>query len=250
MKPKVFAGMPHYGLVKYEAVQSLFRASLGDCDFIPGHCCHSLLTNCFNSLLADALNMRKTRGITHFAMLHADVEAAPGWLDLLWQEMQDHEAGLVSAVIPLKDKRGVTSTAIGTGHLEPARRLTLREVFKLPETFSIEDTGCEGKILLVNTGCFLMDITQPWAEQVLFHIGDQMRLAPDGRYKAECWPEDWGFSVQLAQHGVKVMATRKIQIRHHGNMLFGNDLAWGDWDRDRAQPEEFSPIPALEETLV
>jgi len=92
----------------------------------------SLLANCFNMLWCRALNARKQEPrLRYFAMLHADVEPQmPFWLDVLLHELESNKADMVSAVVPIKTRQGLTSTAIGDSFDPwcPVRRLTMKEV--------------------------------------------------------------------------------------------------------------------------
>ena len=107
----IFLAVPHYGAIVPEALVSLTMAS----------CKHrvslttngaSLLAFNFNSLWGSALNQRRDKGLTHFAMHHADVGAEPGWIDILLEEMAKVGADVIATVIPIKDNRGLTSTGI------------------------------------------------------------------------------------------------------------------------------------------
>src|ERR1700756_1644190 len=89
----------------------------------------SLLACCHNQLWARALNERK-KGITHICFLHSDVEPMnPDWLKVLYHEMVVTGADVISAIIPIKDHFGVTSTAfdIPENRWGPAR-ITLKQV--------------------------------------------------------------------------------------------------------------------------
>jgi hypothetical protein len=197
----------------------------------------SLLANGFNYLWVDALR----GGYDYFVMLHADVEPRPGWLDILVDELEAHEADVVSCVIPIKGPYGITSTGIGQRddpwHL--LRRLTMHEIVRLPETFSAEDAGYPDHPLAVNTGCWVADLRKDWCRETdndgvlkaSFSIDD--RIIQDGDdWKVECRPEDWRWSRQLWEMGCKVLATRKVQLIHHGDGQYQNSQAWGRWDHD------------------
>jgi hypothetical protein len=180
-----------------------------------------------------ALNRRREVGITHFAMLHSDVAPDPGWLDVLIGELLRIDADVVSAVVPIKNNRGLTSTAVQVsedlwGPPMP-RRLTLREVFDLPQTFSSEDVG--GQILL-NTGCWVCDITRPWCEDIWFESLERIVKKPDGEFIEQCISEDWLFSARLHHKGAKLFATRKVQLKHIGECEYSNGHVWGAWQTD------------------
>ncbi len=199
----------------------------------------SILTQCFNTLLARALTDRR-EGITHFAMLHNDIIPCPGWLDILWEEMQRLDVDLISAVVPLKNQKGLTSTGLDTPD-DPwaVRRLTLAEVFRLPETFTFADVAYrEPEMpLLINTGCFLMRLAEPWVEGMCFRQQDRIAYnVVKEEYAAQSISEDWDFARQLHSRGGRVAATRKVTVQHQ-RPEFHNRSAWGEWGTDEAFQE-------------
>lgn len=194
----------------------------------------SLLPHGFNRLWAQALNLRKERGLTHFAMLHTDIVPPVGWLWTLLQEQQAYGVDVLSCVVPLKDERGVTSTALygGEGKLQ---RLTMAEVMQLPVTFMATDAkGLMARAcLLVNTGCWVCDFTQPWVEQMSFRFQDAIVRQAEGVFEAQTFSEDWDFSLKCASRGVSVAATRVVPLAHmDGQTAYRNDHAWGTWQTD------------------
>lgn len=230
-QPAVFLACPHYGDITAPTAGSLLTASAKFCPYVNFEA-GSLLAFTFNRLWCEALNMRKHRQLNFFAMLHADVCPDPGWLDVLVEEMAATGADVVSAVIPLKDGRGLTSTARRTadgGH----RRLTMQEVFKLPPTFDAKSAGWGDDLLLVNTGCWVCDFTKPWAEEFPgFHIEDYLCRGDDGVFRAGVFSEDWRASVWWAERGLKVCATRKVKAGHVGKSSWRNERPFGEWDQD------------------
>lgn len=245
-KPVIFCGMPHYNGVDVEAAKRFWCGAADDsvdhlnCDYSS-----SLLAHAFNCLWCVALNMRADKGITHFAMQHADLAPEVHWVNRLLEEMNATGADLVSAVVPIKSTHGVTSTAICSGDpYEVERRLTMREVMKLPATFDAESVGYPDRALLVNSGCFLVDFTKPWVEKVRFQISNEIRRGPDGSFQPRVNPEDWDFSRQVHRFGGKVVATRKVKIDHYGRHGFGNHSAWGSYEMDHMAT---APLPVLSE---
>jgi hypothetical protein len=197
--------------------------------------CHN-----FNKLWINAL-LQTGRPFTHFAMLHDDVEVSPRWISTLLGEMERTGADLMSVVIPIKNNHGLTSTGYGDpGDWYDYRRLTMREVFRLPETFSLDDlpkAKAAGKCLLVNTGCWIADLRRtqyrlrnPLSGEMVFRFWQDHRLSiwPDGTACPEFAPEDWNWSRLCHQHGLKVFATRKVKAIHHGNCPYPNTQEWGD----------------------
>jgi len=244
-KPKVVIGMPRYGYTAhFDSVRAaLCWATSGACEvigiFSPGT---SLLNHCFNKCWVQALNMRKA-GATHFAMLHSDIAPDAGWLDVLVGELLRLDADVVSCVVPIKNNRGLTSTAVQVsedlwGPPMP-RRLTMREAFELPQTFGSEDVG--GPILL-NTGCWVCDLTKPWCENVWFESLERILKKPDGDFIEQCISEDWLFSARLHYKNAKLYATRKVQLKHIGETEFSNGHPWGAWQTDEVYQTALSEL--------
>jgi SAM-dependent methyltransferase len=223
----------------------------------------SLLGQQFNLLWTRAQNFRRRDPrVTYFAMLHADIEPdAAFWVDVLIGELEAHDADVVSAVVPIKTQDGYTSTAMDEpgDRWVPRRRLTMREVHKLPPTFSADDVramlgeeeagpGC----LLVNTGCWVCRLDRRWVEYAYFTINDRVVRMPDGDLSVEVEPEDWHLSRLLGRFGAKVLATRKVGLTHHGSGGFTNDQPWGKEQDDAtlAYPRDRSEVAGLSSWLA
>ena len=193
-------------------------------------------------LWANALNRAEAGEITHYAQLHADVSPQSGWLDILLAECDRLDADLVSAVVPLKDFRGITST--GISHPDDKwggyRRVAIRELPSLPKTFNAVDLGYEGWPLLVNTGCFVADLRK----SVFKTANDAGELAinlnfPRTTYRANGkWTylresEDWHFSRGLHKCEAKYYASHAAHVAHlNGGVPFPNYGAWGTQHHD------------------
>src|ERR1700722_2018308 len=108
MHPSVFLAVPHYGDLVAEALPSLITASCRtDTTRISLNTNGaSLLAFNFNLLWCAALNQRRDKSLTHFAMHHADIQAEVGWLDQLIDEMAAVQADVLSVVVPIKDEKG------------------------------------------------------------------------------------------------------------------------------------------------
>ena len=198
------------------------------------------------SLLAAGFNYLWSLGLagdyTHFAMLHADIEPDWNWLDIMLVELERTGADLISAVAPIKDARGITSTGIGHPDIwwSPKRRLTMQEIMRLPSTFTAEDAGYPDHALLINTGCWLADLSNPkWREtdadgslKVYFNIRDRIVKNGAGSYIGHTQSEDWFFSVRMHEQGLKAVATRKVQLGHYSDFAWPNYAPWGKWDQD------------------
>jgi len=193
----------------------------------------SLAIRAFNILWSQALNARSEHAITHAAMLHDDVVPDDGWLDVLLEEMERTGADMVSAVVPIKSGHGLTSTAVDAdGAPWIVKRLTMAEVCNLPETFGLEDVGY-GSQLLLNTGLWVCRFTEEWVEQVAFKDHARIVKLPNGEYQSQDISEDWCWSRQLNDLGLKLMATRKVGL-HHERQEFHNRSPWGAWATDEA----------------
>lgn len=194
------------------------------------------------NLWAQGLNAARRGTATHFAMLHSDVVPSPGWLDVLLSELEDRNADLVSTVIPIKDKRGLTTCGIGdhANHWGAFRRFTMSEIMGFPETFGVADTPHPDKFLLHNTGCWVADLRKTlWREtdahgclRCYFDFPVRGRVNGDGDIVHERESEDWYFSRKMAELNAVTFATRKVGLTHLGNMEFSNEHAWGLYKAD------------------
>lgn len=232
--PRVFIALPTYnGWFKAQAIIGLLLASRSaQVHYRPGF--GSLLAMNFNGLWCKALNSRAEGQWTDWCMHHADISVvSEGWLDTLLQERRRVGADILSVVVPIKDDRCLTSTGV----VQPdgtIRRLTLKEVYRLPETFceaDLERAGIKGQ-LVVNTGLWVCDFTKPWVEEACFNIGDAIRKEPDGTFRTLVLPEDWNFSHWAGRKGLKVYATRKVQVTHWGEAAYGSGPPQGGWETD------------------
>lgn len=244
----VFLAMPGYAGVHARAARAFWGCPTnGKHRCLPSASGGSLLAQNFNNLWWTASEVAKERELDYFVMLHSDVAPEPGWVDVLVSEIERTGADVVSAVIPIKDRRGLTSTAIEDTDCEwsPLRRLTMTEVIRLPETFGIADLGyTDGRALLVNTGCWIADLRKPWAfdrtDPVTFTIRDRVRFNDSGKPCCDVVPEDWNFSRWLHRKGCVVKATRAVPLHHFDGASSGypNDTPWGEWQDDRAYAEK------------
>jgi hypothetical protein len=192
-----------------------------------------------------ALNTRQANDLQWFAMLHSDIGPEPYWLDKLIAEAEKHGADMLSAVVPIKSQDGLTSTAI----LKPGEpfgafmRLTMSQVRHpaFPDTFDIHmavdalaslpeelrETDLPREALLVNTGCMVLRLDRPWADERLWFDDLNGIIRVNGELHPVCKSEDWNFSHRVAQEGGKVMATRTIKLTHRGTTDYPSDQIWG-----------------------
>lgn len=237
---RVFLAQPHYdGRLHHGAGAGFYLYPSKKYRVLRWQAGCSLLASSFNLPWAEALGRRDRGEATHFAMIHSDVKPGRWWLDVLMEELARLGADLVSAAIPIKSGAGLTSTAVGDPHDEwrPVRRLLVRELDALPETFDAADCGHPGCPLLVNTGLWVCDLRRDWTAGSWFEVRDRIRteVAPGGEVSrhVETIPEDWGFSRRLWECGARVCATRKVRVLHAGAQDYPSDGGWGEWDHDR-----------------
>jgi hypothetical protein len=247
-KREIVLGMPGYGKMTAAAGRALWCASRDLSSLDIRYHGGSLLACNFNQLWCYALN-RVHRGerVDYFAMLHDDIGPEDFWLDKLIDELEAKELDVLGVVVPIKDTHGRTSIALHHegDNWNPDCRLTMRDVFELPETFTSDDL--DGKQLLLNTGCWVAKWDQEWARQVCFTINDRIVFdIPQNCYRPEVESEDWYFSRLLNEMGLRIGATRKIAVAHHGEMDFLNTHPWGTDLFDNESPfreRRRSPVP-------
>lgn len=223
---KVYLGLPCYGdHIHIATMASVFACGVKDIKIEAKS--NSLLCHCFNLLLANAINDHAT----HFVLLHSDCAPESGWLAKMLEIIESHQLAALSVVSPIKTHRGLTSTALDYADRGP-RRLTLKEIHnKLPETFTVEDTqyafpdGHER--LLINTGCLLIDLQRFDHRPPAFKTQDAWCFS-EKWLGAWTFPEDWGFSRELAGLGLRYAATRAVGLVHYGAAPFVNTEAWGE----------------------
>ena len=217
---KIYLALPSYdGTYRTGALVGSLNASRHhDVQALPGG--GSLLPKCFNQHWATAVSAGKW---DLFVMLHADIWPEPFFVDKLVHLLAHHQADVVSCMVPMKDSRSIYSTSMWLpGNLEPHYRLGDEDKRNLPGTFSSEHVnriiGVQGQ-LLVNTGCWIARLRQPWNKQVWFEFTDSIDWDWEGTGEAKVVnvAEDWNFSKKLHSLGCTVLATQEIAIDHHGN---------------------------------
>ncbi len=154
--------------------------------------------------------------------LHADIEVEPGFLDKMLKTMEEKKADILSVVIPLKDDKQNTSTALYADDplRYPARsvkRLTLKECAARGDHFTDEN-------LLVNSGVMLIDLRGKWIDGMFFRMEDCIVKDKDGKFTAHVFSEDWDFSHRARERGAKIWATNSIDAWHHGGGRWANKI--------------------------
>jgi len=177
------------------------------------------------------------KGVTHFVMQHADAVPCRWFVDVLMDELIATGADIVSAAIDIKTRQRLISTAVGQpGDKWDWRRITAKEMTKLPETFTAADLSeslTEGgrTWLLANTGCWICDLRNPlWQRRkpdgsMLFEFSqeDRITFAASGQRRIEFLPEDYRFSRLIAEAGGTVAVTQKLHVSHIGPTIFPAD---------------------------
>ena len=249
---RILLGIPNCGSVHIGTMIGAMQASAcHDVEYIPGGMSSDPTGN-FNEILCFALN----EGVDRLAFCHADIAPEGQWIDVLMDEMDATGCEFLSVVAPIKDKRGLTSVGLGyPGYTwSPLQRFTMKEIFELPETFSAADIGHEDKVLLHNSGLWLLDLKAPFLQKTgangmaacSFEFR-HCRVLDSGVWVAKKESEDWFWSRRLHEHGVRSLVTRKVKLKHYGHFAFGNEGPWGEWAndhdtqglREKLTPEEY-----------
>lgn len=249
----VMLGIPASQL-HYAAHRAILQASFGAHAVVVEQSGHGW--DDMNELWVRGLNAARQGEVTHFAMLHADVAPHAGWLDCLLAELEDNAADLISTVVPIKDARGLTTCGLGDRRdpWSAHRRLTMREIMRIPETFDVGDAclnfsvqdhwrlpGTDNVYLLHNTGCWAANLTnQQWYETegplgqlvASFQFPIRARKLIDGTIRHERESEDWYFSRRIAELPLQTAVTRKVELSHIGEAYHPNFIPWGEWDCD------------------
>lgn len=234
---KAFIGMPCYTDMCANALASkraaLENGLIGVMPFAVEPAISSSLPMCFNILWAQALAGK----FDYFFMLHADIVPQAGWAKVLLDILLEKEADVVSAVSPIKSNDGVFSCAVANPEHTwgPLYRFTAKGLKDMPDTFGREDTDCPDNALLVNTGCWVADLSKPWVRQrdesgalaVSFDMRHRIYVHENGKLEPQMESEDWRFSRQLHELGCRVLATKAVHLSHRGGRGWNNNDLWG-----------------------
>lgn len=233
MKPYVALGMPRRTKLRQDMAYGIAaRSSSGECALMPMYAHSSLLNHAFNSVWVLTHNfMADGQKFTHFAILHDDIEPAPCWIDTLVKELDATGADLISAYAPIKTDEGAVSMATYQEDIWDSQRFTIRQLARMPETFTQDDVVGN---LLLNTGCCVLRLRGPWLDRPEdFVFNDENRITRrKGRLIPEPLSEDWLWSDKIRRAGGKLAATRKVGLAHEGTKDYRNDTIWGSWERD------------------
>jgi len=210
----------------------------------------SLLARNFNTLWCAAWEAQSD----YFVMLHSDIgiRAPAGfvgsWLDAFIERIEEAKAAVLSAVVPIKNNIGHTSTALQLtrDNSFTLRRVVIKDLPKLPVKWITRDDLCAlyqvnpevAGPMLVNTGAMIMDLKRfPWAKERWcgFEIRDHLAWSLDGVPRPFSAPEDWRLSQFLFKQGWMYAATKEFPIAHLGSSPYSNYGAWG-MDEDTEGP--------------
>jgi hypothetical protein len=185
----------------------------------------SLLAANFNKCLCEA----KNRKMDWLLIWHGDIApSGRAWLRGMVDAAESVRADLFSAVSPLKGPHGFTSTAGDT--TDGMRRITMREMEKLPDVFNVDDVRTNlwpCRWLLVNTGLMLVRLANVNPATTHFTIRDLV-TERGGVYRWSVMPEDWGFSGAAGRRGLRVYGSKKPELVHVGAQEYPNSgEPWG-----------------------
>lgn len=209
----------------------------------------SIITSTFNALLVEVMNSKER--FTHLAMLHADIVPDMHWLDTLIDELEGGDLDMVSAVVPIKNHRGSTSTGLEVPDTQWAvRRLCMHELhdWNLPATFKAENIPGRqpGQGLLLNSGCWVMRWDRAWKRGLHFRQQDRIVWSiSEQKYGKEQASEDWDWSRQLLSRGCRLGATTKVGL-YHERPEFHNRGPWGSWKTDEEFFSETAKLAAVQ----
>ena len=248
----VFLAFPSAGNIKPCAHDAILQAGLKGLRV--SYACNQFgdVPHNFNTLWCNALVGREARGITHFAMLHDDCSPMPGWLDVLIEELDRLDADIMSTVLAIKDHRGLTTTGVRYPGTWGTRRFAMKELCRLPETFSIAETDEPDGILAIGTACWVCRLPQAGWPDKFPGFQNEHKIEWHGGEPSPCFDsEDWLFSDWAARQGLKVYSTRKVRMSHQGAAFFENAGPWGHLETELQRPVRplLKPFPDPQITI-
>ena len=125
------------------------------------------------------------------------------------------------------------------GNPHTLRRLTVRELARMPTPFIARANMCEmfgvdpvtAGAMIINTGCLIIDLRRfDWAGMRWpgFQIKDELVWSPDGSGQAFTSPEDWQFSRWMHERNIPFFATRELILDHYGGHTYRNQGLYGE----------------------
>lgn len=234
---KVLLVQPGYGGIEPESYHAAMTATKqgGDTKVHVMRPVASLLAHAFNLGAVYCLEKK----YEYFAMLHGDLQADTGFVDTMIGILDQGQYDVIHAVSPIKDHRRLTSTAWAywDDAFSPVRRLTVKELHQLPETFGIEDIqkqfDADALRLLPNTGCLCFRADTWFKKFTGFTINDQIATIDNEAWSVDVMPEDWNFGHWCGRNGVRVGGTRAVKLRHFGRWVFTCEPGESGWETDQ-----------------
>ena len=217
--------IPSYGLNSVSAAPLLKaqqRCPYVERDIELAEFSSSVLTHNHNEAFCYARNQFVKGKWTHVLIMHSDVRPMDDdWLSTFIELYQRSSADVLSCIIPIKNRLGLTSTAIDTDRWNP-RRITLQEAKRLPNVWTHEK-------LLINTGLLLIDLSviAYLSPPLCFRFHDAIFEDEKGMWSSSFEPEDWNFSRQCHERKLSVWVTRALNIHHWGIEVYPTAPAWG-----------------------
>ncbi len=234
-EPTIFLALPTGGNIKPCAAHAVNKCSGKGLRVHPRWEQFGDIPHNFNMLWCEALMNRNT--FTHFAMLHDDCMPMEGWLDVLLEEMDRVNADIMSSVLCIKDHRGLTTTGVRYPGTWGTRRFTKKELWRMPETFSIEDTDEPNRILAIGTACWICKFPQAgWPDRFPGFQNEHKITWAGGEPSPQFDSEDWLFSDWAASQGLRIFSTRKVHMGHQGAAFFFNNDDAGTVETELQRP--------------
>lgn len=247
---KVFLGLPYYNNFSRHTLVTVLNACTrggGKYEIHLDVASTSATPFCFNQLLRQALDT----DCDYFVMLHSDLGTSePDWVFKLINLLETNQLDVISAVAPIKNNQGLTSTAVDNREFFP-RRLTLSEINAGPEVLTNDVCkSMHGSALLINTGMMMwrMETLKKCVPEFAFEFHDGWLAMPDEtggrRLNPYFQPEDWLMSRFLDRKGIAYAATRAIATLHEGSWVWASDGPTGSQLTDQ-QNLHFAGLPEL-----
>jgi hypothetical protein len=186
-----------------------------------------------------------------WVMCHSDIVPEMWWVDPLNNVLDEGIFQVAGVASPIKDSNGLTSVAAGDPHDDwSVRRLTMRELDKLPDVFTSDDIGAP---LLINTGLLMVNLGG-WCKGVTFTINDRIEWDENDTPKVRVQPEDWNFSRFLYNNAIPYCCVKSVHLDHLGGFRYSNSGTWGAMDVDQyADPNlkcSLTPIPVRRPSVI
>ena len=234
--PRVCVVMPRGGTEVHAPAYKAFLVPVNNCNLecdeqvivLAGHAESQTSANNMQELWATVKNFRDDGACTHMAMIHSDIDAPMGWVNVLWNEARLNNLALISAVVAIKEPSGRTSTAVGssTDPWRVKRFIRVQDRYRMPQTFTTDNIREDpDDVLLVNNGLMLLDLRGEWTDEYNFICPSVVEKdAASGKWRHRFRSEDWELSRLLHSRGIPYGATWAVRVAHLGNGRWLNDM--------------------------